>query len=211
MNDFKSESDDRRTLLEEAAAIDALTGGGAHSFEESLLLDPVYLKARREFESVVTGLALSSPPATPPARLKGRLLARIAAERPEVSAHSEAIDNSNGAFEVVPGVTAVRTGNAKWKDAPLPGVSYKVFSRDEERGYTTRLVRFAPGTSYPKHRHGGVEEIFLLEGTIQVNGITLGAGDYCRSEEGTEEFGTFSPNGALAIIVSSDLDEITAS
>lgn len=73
---------------------------------------------------------------------------------------------------------------------------------------TTRLVRFAPGLRYPTHRHGGTEELFVLSGSVVVNGLVLRAGDYCRSEAGTEERGSYSDEGATAIIISSDADEI---
>jgi anti-sigma factor ChrR (cupin superfamily) len=72
-------------------------------------------------------------------------------------------------------------------------------------------VRFEPGVRYPKHRHGGTEEIFLLEGKVWVNGTLLQAGDYCRSEAGTEEIGTYSETAAMAIVISSDMDEISTS
>ncbi len=141
-------------------------------------------------------------PVEPRAGARERLLsaarAEGAARRPE------------GFFEVHPGVTGVRTSTASWLSSPIPGIEYKLVARDPERGTRTQLVRFAAGARYPRHRHAGTEEIFLLEGSVEVNGVLLLAGDYCRSEPGTEEFGTRSETGGLALIVSSERDEIVA-
>jgi anti-sigma factor ChrR (cupin superfamily) len=142
-------------------------------------------------------LALSVPPIEPRASAREALLAKVRAEpRPD------------GFFRIRPGVTGVHTATAAWIASPVPGIEYKLIARDPDRGTRTQLVRFVAGARYPRHRHAGTEEIFLLEGTVSVNGILLRAGDYCRSEPGTEELGTFSETGGLALIVSSDRDEI---
>ena len=199
----ESDGSDTRTALLELAAIDSLRGSPVIDLDDSLRYDPEYLEIRCGFDEAATALAFTVPEAEPPAGLLDRLMASIA-DVPQAEAPPQ------GYLEVKPGVTGVRTNDASWMDAPVPGASYKLIARDPERHYTTRLVRFAPGTSYPTHRHGGTEEIFVLEGSVSVNGVTLKAGDYCRSEAGTEEFGTFSGDGALAIVVSSDFDEIGA-
>jgi len=49
----------------------------------------------------------------------------------------------------------------------------------------------------------------MLTGTLWVNGVLLKAGDYCRSEPGTDESGTYSDEGATAIVISSDKDEVS--
>ena len=144
-------------------------------------------------------LALSVDPIEPPPGLKEILLGRLAGPGRTLPA---------GFFAVGPGVTGVRSGRARWTPTPLPGIEEKFLAHDDERGFTTRLLRFAPGTRYPKHRHAGTEEIFVLEGSLTINGLLLSAGDYCRSDPGTEETDTFSETGGMAIIISSDRDEI---
>ena len=146
-------------------------------------------------------LVLSVPPVSPRPEVRRQLLAKIAAE-PRTAAPPE------GFFTVAPGVTGVRTSNAAWVASPMPGIEYKLISRDAESGMRTQLVRFAAGARYPRHRHAGTEEIFLIEGSISVNGIVLHAGDYCRSDPGTEEVGTYSETGGLALIISSERDEV---
>ena len=154
-------------------------------------------------QSVWEAIALSISPVEPRPRVRDELLAKIAAE--------PRTPQPDGAFTVKPGVTAVRTSAAAWIASPIAGIEYKLLARDPERGTRTQLVRFAPGARYPRHRHAGTEEIFLIEGSVSVNGVLLRAGDSCRSEPGTEELGTYSETGGLALIVSCERDEIDAS
>jgi len=62
-----------------------------------------------------------------------------------------------------------------------------------------------------KRRADQPQEPNVLEGSLTVNGQLLSAGDYCRSEPGTEEADTFSEAGGMAIVISSDRDEIRPS
>ena len=192
----------RQDALLDLAALEALNGP-ALGPEDLLRLDPVYAEARLAFDETAASLAFTAGEVDPPPGLFERLLAAVSVEAQETPP-------PDGYFEVKPGVTAVRTSEAPWQAAPIEGAEFKVISRDADRHYTTRLVRFAPGTSYPTHRHGGTEEIFVLEGSVLVNGVLLKAGDYCRSEAGTDETGTISHEGAMAIVVSSDFDEIAS-
>src|SRR5580765_304558 len=153
-------------------------------------------------DAVLEALVLSVPPVSPRPHVRLELLAKIAAEPRDSS--------PPGFFEVKAGVTGVRTSAAEWIASPMPGIEYKLIARDADRGMRTQLVRFAAGARYPRHRHAGTEEIFLLEGSVSVNGVVLRAGDYCRSEAGTEEIGTYSETGGLALIVSSERDFVEA-
>jgi anti-sigma factor ChrR (cupin superfamily) len=152
--------------------------------------------------AILEALVLSVPPVSPRPEVRRELLAKIAAERSR--------ETPEGFFRVRPGVTGVRTSAAAWIASPLPGIEYKLISRDADSGMRTQLVRFAAGARYPRHRHAGTEEIFLIEGSVSVNGVVLHAGDYCRSDPGTEEVGTYSETGGLALIISSERDEVGA-
>ena len=163
-----------------------------------------WLELRRDFGEVLDALAYSAA-APPPPHLKKLVLDRIAAEGPARPASLPP-----GGRAVLAGVTAVLVADAEWIPAQLPGLDYKLLNRDDARGYTTRLLRFAPGSTYPAHRHGGTEEVFIVAGTVVLNGVTLRAGDYCRSEAGTTETAAYSAEGGMAIIVSSDADEFVS-
>lgn len=50
--------------------------------------------------------------------------------------------------------------------------------QNRETGESTALVRFEAGVRFPAHSHPGGEEIFVVEGDLQVGGERLRAGDY---------------------------------
>ena len=163
-----------------------------------------WLELRNEFgDAVVDALALSAAEAPPP-HLKNRVLSRIASD---AEGPARAASLPPGGRRILPGVSAVLVADVPWMPAALPGLDFKVLHRDDARGYTTRLLRFAPGSTYPSHRHGATEEVFIVSGSVVLNGVTLRAGDYCRSEPGTLETAAFSTEGGMAIIVSSDADQ----
>ncbi len=197
----------------EAAAWDALTGANCISPDDDVRIDPTYRKARKRFDEVANLLPHLTAPAAPPPDLKSRLMARLAGGTDEAKpAKAESAKEEDfrpeGTFDVAPGVRAVRTDDAHWIKSPFPGIEFKIVHRDNAKGKTTRLVRFREGARYPKHRHGGAEEIYLIEGSIHVSGALLQAGDYCRSEPGSDEWGTYTETGGTALIVSSDLAEV---
>ena len=65
------------------------------------------------------------------------------------------------------------------------------------------LVRLAPGTEYPPHRHGGVEELHLLHGELMIGDRKLYPGDYNRAEAGTVDLRVWSETGCTCILVTS--------
>lgn len=190
----------RLERLAESAAVEALERKPIPDGDELLKADPAWVGLRRDFEAVVREMAFGAE-AAPPADLKARLLLRIAAEPQSKKTLPP------GGMEIVPGITAVLAEKAEWLATPFPGLEYKLLHIDEEGGTSARLLRFAPGATYPPHRHGGPEDVFVLQGSVFLNGIRLKAGDYCRAEAGTEEPMAYSDEGGLAIIVSSDRDE----
>jgi quercetin dioxygenase-like cupin family protein len=72
----------------------------------------------------------------------------------------------------------VRSGEKTWRALPVAGASVKVLRADKDTGESTSLVRFAAGTRFPAHNHPGGEEVFVLEGDLQIGRDRLKAGDY---------------------------------
>jgi len=72
----------------------------------------------------------------------------------------------------------------EWEEA-APGISVKILATDEDKRRVTMLVRLAPGTDYPPHRHAGVEELHLLQGELMIDKTKLYAGDYVRADSGS--------------------------
>jgi anti-sigma factor ChrR (cupin superfamily) len=68
----------------------------------------------------------------------------------------------------------------------------------------------APGTVYPAHRHGDLEEIYMLEGDYLVSGILMHAGDYCRAEAGSVHEDSRTLSGCVFIVTASMQDQRVA-
>jgi anti-sigma factor ChrR (cupin superfamily) len=70
------------------------------------------------------------------------------------------------------------------------------------------LVRLAPGTDYPPHRHAGVEELHLLDGELMIGDKKLYPGDYNRAERDSVDYRVWSETGCTCVLVTSTRDVI---
>jgi len=95
----------------------------------------------------------------------------------------------------------------EWKEV-APGISCKLLATDAERNRVSMLVRLAPGTDYPPHRHDGVEELHMLDGELIVDGTTFHPGDYRRAEPGTVDHRIWSATGCTCVLMTSLRDVI---
>jgi anti-sigma factor ChrR (cupin superfamily) len=95
----------------------------------------------------------------------------------------------------------------EWSEV-APGISCKILAIDLERRRVSMLVRLAPRTDYPPHRHAGLEELHLLEGVLIVDDKTLHPGDYLRSELDTADARVYSETGCMCVLVTSIDDEL---
>ena len=149
-------------------------------------------ECRQEIETLrpVVGSLVSWPTDVlrPSASLWERLARRIAAEgrEPELTAPS-------------------RRAELEWTDA-APGISYKLLATDTDRRRVSMLVRLAPGTDYPPHRHAGVEELHLLHGELMVDDKRLSPGDYIRAEAGSVDHRVWSESGCTCVLLTSTDD-----
>ena len=72
-----------------------------------------------------------------------------------------------------------------WREGRVAGVQWKKLHFDEQSGASAVLLRFAPGTAYPAHRHPGGEEYYVIEGSLEDGGKSWGAGSYVRHAPGS--------------------------
>ncbi|MDB5035127.1 MAG: uncharacterized protein JWQ98_2368 [Chlorobi bacterium] len=100
----------------------------------------------------------------------------------------------------------VMADEGEWQNPGLPGFSMKILYHDDARKRTTVLVRLAPGTAYPAHRHMGLEECMVLEGDLYVDGHSLQAGDYTASMTDKIHIDTHSEHGCL-LLLNTPLDD----
>lgn len=93
----------------------------------------------------------------------------------------------------------------EWEEAG-PGISCRLLATDTEKGRVSMLVRLAPGAEYPPHTHAGVEEVYMLQGVLIVDGKELYPGEYLRSEPGTTDHRVWSESGCTCVLLTSTRD-----
>jgi quercetin dioxygenase-like cupin family protein len=150
---------------------------------------------REEMEALrpIVGAFISWPADVlrPADSLWDRLASRIAAETGREPAQS------------VPQPRA----EAQWEEA-APGLAFKLLSTDTEKDRVSMLVRLAPGVAYPPHTHGGVEELYLLNGELWIDDKKLYPGDYNRAEAGTGDQRVWSETGCTCVLLTSTRDRL---
>ena len=78
----------------------------------------------------------------------------------------------------------VRSQQIEWRPLVEPGVKtdgilVKVLRFDPRaQRAPSILLKFAPGASYPRHNHPSGEELYVVEGDVDIAGLELSAGDY---------------------------------
>jgi len=74
----------------------------------------------------------------------------------------------------------------EWIPSPAPGVERRMLFRiGEEKARATSIVRYAPGSAFSRHVHGGGEEFLVLDGVFQDDEGDYPAGTYVRNPPGT--------------------------
>jgi anti-sigma factor ChrR (cupin superfamily) len=100
-----------------------------------------------------------------------------------------------------------RATEIPWRRSPFAGVEYKTLYSDRTARTITTLLRAAPGATYPAHRHGGVEQIYVIDGDMIFDDHRLDSGDFEVSAGNTEHSSISTNAGCLALIVHSDSDQ----
>jgi anti-sigma factor ChrR (cupin superfamily) len=94
----------------------------------------------------------------------------------------------------------VRPGEAQWTPSPHPGVDRLMLDRiGDEIARATSFVRFAPGSAFPHHTHGGGEEIYVIDGAFEDENGFHAAGTYLRDPIGSSH-APFSPHGCTLFV-----------
>ena len=63
-------------------------------------------------------------------------------------------------------------------------IGLHLLHEDPDSGVELYVVEYAPGTSAAWHRHSVAHTIVILEGRLEVNGVSIGPGDLCRYPAG---------------------------
>jgi anti-sigma factor ChrR (cupin superfamily) len=77
---------------------------------------------------------------------------------------------------------AVHAARLAWTPSPIAGVERRMLDRiGEEVARATSIVRYAPGSRFSAHTHGGGEEFLVLEGVFQDEHGDYPIGSYVRN------------------------------
>lgn len=88
-----------------------------------------------------------------------------------------------------------------WVESPVAGVTRMMLDRiGDEVARATSLVRYAPNSRFPRHVHGGGEEILVLDGEFGDEHGTYGPRTYLRSPIGSSHTPAVGPKGALIFV-----------
>ena len=80
----------------------------------------------------------------------------------------------------------VRPEDYNWVSSPASGVERMMLDRvGDEVARATTIVRFAPGSKFDAHTHGGGEEFLVLDGVFSDESGDYPAGTYVRNPIGT--------------------------
>lgn len=107
-----------------------------------------------------------------------------------------------------PTVTVVAASAARWEGTGFPGIEVRQLFLDAAQERATMLMRMAPGSSYPAHRHGGAEDRYLLAGDLRHGDTVLRAGDYQHAAPGSVHAMQATTEGCLLFVVSSLEDQL---
>jgi hypothetical protein len=103
-----------------------------------------------------------------------------------------------------PHIEFVHEQSIAWSDATPgsghPGTTVRVLSVDDETGASTVIVRYPPGWERSGSEHlTADEELFVLDGELELNGLVYGAPSYAFLPAGYPRRGSASPSGALVL------------
>jgi anti-sigma factor ChrR (cupin superfamily) len=76
----------------------------------------------------------------------------------------------------------VHAADLPWVPSPMPGVERRMLDRiGDEVARATSIVRYAPGSAFSAHVHGGGEEFIVLSGVFSDEHGDYPAGSYVRN------------------------------
>jgi hypothetical protein len=147
---------------------------------EAQILDcPDLAEELAGYQAAVVAIPYSAEPIPMAADLKDRLFDRLGLDPVETLvaplADSSLLESPN--LEKF----AIRSADLDWKSHRIPGVTCAVLFVDNVSRMRTMVVKAAAGVVYPLHQHRGIEELYLLDGELEIDGQVYFAGDYIRS------------------------------
>jgi quercetin dioxygenase-like cupin family protein len=92
-----------------------------------------------------------------------------------------------------------RAAEGEWRSIDS-GVSMRLLRSDQKSGASAILLKFEASSTFPIHNHPGGEEVYVLEGDVQLGADLLNAGDYLYTPPGGKHPAS-SRNGCLMLVI----------
>lgn len=87
-----------------------------------------------------------------------------------------------------------------WSPSPVPGIERRMLDRrGDEVARATSIVRYLPGSHFPKHAHELGEEILVLDGQFSDENGDYAAGTYIKNPPGSSH-SPFTETGCLLFV-----------
>lgn len=184
-------------------ALGLLDDAARREFETRLATDPSLRSDASAFATVLSEVLRMSEPVPPPTDLKSRLMNVIRAERVAQGPQHW----KNWPADPADDRVLVRGRQGAWEATDIDGIEVRRLAVDERADRVTMMIRMAPGTRYPRHRHGGVEECYVLDGDLRHGAHVMRAGDYewCATDSVHEV--QWTEGGCTLLVSSSRADE----
>jgi anti-sigma factor ChrR (cupin superfamily) len=96
----------------------------------------------------------------------------------------------------------------KWRDV---GAGLSVLDLYEEHGRKFQLARITPNGRIMAHKHNGTEVMYVVRGTLVVDGARLKAGDVLVAPPGSMHRESWSADGCELVIECSPDDDLLRS
>src|SRR6187401_1143294 len=99
----------------------------------------------------------------------------------------------------------VRPENMEWQKTRFEGCEVKNLMFDKKTGMATALMRLAPGAVLPDHQHVGIEQTWVIEGSLvdkegPVAGLAVGPGEFVWREAGSRH-SAWCPEGGVMLAI----------
>lgn len=92
----------------------------------------------------------------------------------------------------------VSVADLSWQPTRFAGIRIKVLMQDPDSGLQTTLTEMAPGAVLTDHEHTGVEQSWVLQGSLVDHEGEVTAGNYVWRPAGSRHT-AHAPHGALVL------------
>jgi anti-sigma factor ChrR (cupin superfamily) len=188
-------------------AMGTLTPTEKQWVEQQVLDCPELAEELAQYQLGVTAIPYGLEPAQLSGDVKNRLFHLLALDV-KTSEHQAPVPAQPLVEHFLP-FSSVRSTELQWGPHPCrcPKVQVAFLHADPVARECVGILRAEAGLEYPSHRHGGIEEIYMLSGDLELEGITYHAGDYIRSAAGSTHSPAHSVGGCMFFFRSSMDDE----